>query len=53
MNKPEDAPLSFQDAWNNHDMEALAALFHPDAMFVNRFGRHGRSRSTCTAVAAL
>ena len=29
MNKPEDTPRDFQTAWNNHDMDALARLFHP------------------------
>ena len=24
---PEDIPLAFQAAWNNHDMKAFAALF--------------------------
>lgn len=37
---PEDIPLAFQAAWNNHDMKAFAALFHPDATFVNRFGHY-------------
>jgi uncharacterized protein (TIGR02246 family) len=40
MTRPEDAPIHFQAAWNAHDMEALGALFHPDARFVNRFGRY-------------
>jgi uncharacterized protein (TIGR02246 family) len=42
MTNPEDTPRAFQEAWNTHDMEALAALFHADAVFVNRFGRHVR-----------
>lgn len=37
---PEDIPLAFQIAWNNHDMKAFAALFHQDATFVNRFGHY-------------
>ncbi|MBZ6531888.1 MULTISPECIES: SgcJ/EcaC family oxidoreductase [Acinetobacter] len=37
---PEDIPLAFQVAWNNHDMQAFAALFHQDATFVNRFGHY-------------
>lgn len=37
---PEDIPLAFQAAWNNHDMKAFAALFHQDATFVNRFGHY-------------
>lgn len=42
FNHPEDAPAAFQSAWNAHDMTALAALFHPDATFVNRFGHFVR-----------
>jgi uncharacterized protein (TIGR02246 family) len=38
MTRPEDAAERFQAAWNTHDMQALGALFHPDATFVNRFG---------------
>ena len=30
MNKPEDAPREFQDAWNNHDMKALGAMLAAD-----------------------
>ena len=37
---PEDIPLAFQVAWNNHDMQAFASLFHKDATFVNRFGHY-------------
>lgn len=42
MNHPEDAPRAFQAAWNSHDMKALAALFHGNATFVNRFGHYVR-----------
>ncbi|WP_454688523.1 YybH family protein [Achromobacter aloeverae] len=42
MKQPEDAPRAFQAAWNNHDMQALGALFHEDATFVNRFGHYVR-----------
>lgn len=42
MNHPEDAPEAFQAAWNSHDMKALAALFHANASFVNRFGHYVR-----------
>lgn len=37
---PEDIPLAFQIAWNNHDIKAFAALFHQNATFVNRFGHY-------------
>jgi uncharacterized protein (TIGR02246 family) len=39
IGRPEDAPSAFQTAWNAHDMDALGALFHESATFVNRFGR--------------
>ncbi|HEY9270673.1 SgcJ/EcaC family oxidoreductase [Achromobacter sp.] len=42
MNNPEDVPRAFQAAWNDHDMQALGALFHDDATFVNRFGHYVR-----------
>jgi uncharacterized protein (TIGR02246 family) len=36
--RPQDVPEAFAAAWNAHDMEAFASLFHADASFVNRFG---------------
>jgi uncharacterized protein (TIGR02246 family) len=42
LERPEDAPAAFQFAWNAHDMTAVAALFQPDASFVNRFGHYVR-----------
>ncbi|WP_254508435.1 SgcJ/EcaC family oxidoreductase [Anatilimnocola floriformis] len=42
MNVPEDAPATFQAAWNAHDMQALGSLFEEDATFVNRFGHYVR-----------
>lgn len=39
---PGDIAARFADAWNRHDMVAFAALFHPDASFVNRFGTYWR-----------
>ena len=42
MHNPEDIPGAFQAAWNDHDMQALGALFHEDATFVNRFGHYVR-----------
>jgi len=42
LDRPDDAPTAFQSAWNAHDMTALAALFHHDATFVNRFGHYVR-----------
>lgn len=38
LTHPQDAPEAFAAAWNAHDMQAFAALFHDDASFVNRFG---------------
>ena len=40
VEKPEDAPGAFQDAWNAHDMSALGELFDKNATFVNRFGHY-------------
>ena len=50
MNGPEDAPQAFQRAWNAHDMEALGALFHDDATFVNRFGHYVRGAAEIVAL---
>jgi uncharacterized protein (TIGR02246 family) len=36
---------AFIDAWNRHDMKALAALFAEDADFVNVIGLHWRGRA--------
>jgi uncharacterized protein (TIGR02246 family) len=40
----EVLPARFSDAWNRHDMTALAELFEPDASFVNVVGMFWRSR---------
>ncbi|MBO9498274.1 MAG: SgcJ/EcaC family oxidoreductase [Novosphingobium sp.] len=40
LSRPEDLPQAFAEAWNAHDMDAFAALFHHDASFVNRFGHY-------------
>jgi uncharacterized protein (TIGR02246 family) len=40
--EPADIPRRFAAAWNAHDMTAFAALFHPGASFVNRFGTYWR-----------
>jgi len=34
----------FEDAWNRHDMDAFAALFHEDAAWVHWRGGYWRSR---------
>ena len=39
---PEGITARFEAAWNAHDMAAFAALFHPDATFVNRFATYWR-----------
>lgn len=52
INKPEDAARAFQAAWNAHDMPALAALFHAEATFVNRFGRYVRGVEEIVAMHA-
>lgn len=50
MQRPEDAPSAFQTAWNAHDMDALGALFHQDATFVNRFGHYVRGVEAIVAM---
>ena len=40
MQRPEDIAKEFQEAWNSHEMSALASLFCEDATFVNRFGHY-------------
>lgn len=40
----EQTARAFAAAWNRHDMEALAALFTPEADFVNVIGLHWRGR---------
>jgi len=40
IERPEDVPIAFQDAWNAHDMTALGSLFDENATFVNRFGHY-------------
>ena len=40
--RPEDLSPAFASAWNAHDMDAFAALFHADASFVSRFGHYVR-----------
>jgi uncharacterized protein (TIGR02246 family) len=42
MDGPADLPAAFQAAWNAHDMDAFASLFHADATFVNRFATFTR-----------
>ena len=39
---PGKIAADFQTAWNAHDMDAFARLFHPDATFVNRFATYWR-----------
>lgn len=34
----------FEDAWNKHDMKALAKLFREDAVWVNKVGMHWSGR---------
>lgn len=44
-----DLAHRFETAWNEHDMVAFAALFHPDATFVNRIGQYWRGREQVVA----
>ena len=46
---PEAITSRFEAAWNSHDMEAFAALFHPDATFVNRFATYWRGADAIVA----
>ena len=46
---PEAITSRFEAAWNAHDMEAFAALFHPDATFVNRFATYWRGADAIVA----
>ena len=50
IDRPENAPEAFQAAWNAHDMTAFAALFHPDATFVNRFAHYVRGVDAIVAL---
>ena len=42
---PNVIPSQFADAWNRHDMNALAQLFLEDARFVNVVGMFWKSRA--------
>src|SRR3712207_2006654 len=48
----EDVPAAFVDAWNRHDMPALAGLFAEDANFVNAVGMWWRSQAEIEAAHA-
>jgi uncharacterized protein (TIGR02246 family) len=52
MKNPEETAGEFEAAWNQHDMRALAALFHADATFVNRFGHYVRGVDAIVALHA-
>ena len=52
INRPEDAPIAFEAAWNAHDMAAFGALFHDAATFVNRFGHYVRGVAEIVALHA-
>ena len=36
--RPEDLHVVFQNAFNRHDLDAIAALYEPDAVFVTGQG---------------
>lgn len=50
MDHAEDFAKAFQQAWNEHDMTALGALFEEDATFVNRFGHLVDGRAAIVAL---
>ncbi|MFB9267189.1 SgcJ/EcaC family oxidoreductase, partial [Bradyrhizobium erythrophlei] len=43
-NALRDVETRWQDVWNSHDMKALAALFTPDADFINVNGHFWKGR---------
>jgi uncharacterized protein (TIGR02246 family) len=49
INQPEDIVVSFVDAWNRRDPDALAALFDDDAEFVNVTGLWWHTRDEIEA----
>ncbi|QFU16041.1 SgcJ/EcaC family oxidoreductase [Microvirga thermotolerans] len=49
---PEDVPRAFIEAWNRHDMPALAGLFAEKAHFVNVVGLWWKSRDEIEAAHA-
>lgn len=42
--KVRSIPVQWEQAWNGHDMKALASLFTEDADFVNVGARHWKGR---------
>ena len=50
IDRPEALPTAFAAAWNAHDMAMLAALFHDDARFANRFGHYVRGVEAIVAL---
>jgi uncharacterized protein (TIGR02246 family) len=44
MQTPAQLIESFQNAWENHDANALGALFVEEAEFINVFGEHLHGR---------
>jgi uncharacterized protein (TIGR02246 family) len=46
---PDALSTRFEEAWNSHDMGAFAELFHPDAIFISRFGHFWRGREEIVA----
>lgn len=49
LESPEALVTGFMEAWNRHDMAAFAALFSPDAEFVNVVGMWWRNRAQIEA----
>lgn len=46
---PADVTARYETAWNTHDMELFATLFHQDATFVNRFGTYWKGADAVVA----
>ena len=46
-------PMGFEEAWNTHDMKALAKLFREDAEFINVVGMHWHGRDAIVKAHAI
>ena len=46
---PADVTARYEKAWNAHDMELFATLFHQDATFVDRFGTYWKGADAVVA----
>ena len=49
LRTPASVAERFEEAWNSHDLELFATLFHPDATFVNRFATYWQGADAIVA----